>query len=50
MGKTKTFPTKTDLTPPGLQDTMKENLMPQKEKISLRVRALSVCHGKWIAV
>lgn len=32
MGKTKTFPTKMELTPLGPQETMKENLMPQKKK------------------
>ena len=42
MGKTKTFPTKTELTPPAPQETKKENLMPQKEKKHKRSEP-SVC-------
>lgn len=48
MGKTKTFPTKTELTPLGLQETMKENLRPpkvrkKKEKRSTLNSELSLC-------
>lgn len=40
MGKTKTFPTKTELTPLGLQETMKENLRPPKVRKKKKKEAL----------